>query len=530
MAVAQAGRLASLARHVAPTSVSTTSSSSTQSAAAEQVGLRFECSTAPDSAKPAIDALGNAWRLCGNEIQRADCYLRSTPWSPVDAPGNSHGGPWISLATVAAGPIYLTDGDKLWAMDGRRGPDNTTPAERTSPPCVADYSGVGFAPGFGVWVDTGVTIVEAHGKITALDRTLDGLLKISTSTGVELQAHAPRPTDGTGRDGTGGPKTGLVVLPLQPPPEWTAHWREVARLPGGGNHDVSCAIIGEEVFVAGGIGDWVGFPADVHLFSELWAYNLVNDSWRVASRLPHPTCFCGLVALNGKVMVIGGADDRGPRPASVSAHAQRDLTQDIPTRALRHVQLFDVETSEWTAGPPLSPRREGFPGHLALAARGRVYSLTCPSDAEHFASGLLMESCTLDAQGQCSPWRPEPSPPLELDNPAGAVLNEVLYAVGGAGVCAFDTRSHMWSILPPMPSSLTAPHVCAHQGKLWVIASPASRFEGGRACYCYSPQQGTWSTAPEAPGRHLAQQYCSRKGLNFVALGSCMILVRLTLD
>jgi hypothetical protein len=68
------------------------------------------------------------------------------------------------------------------------------------------------------------------------------------------QGHAPQPADGRGRDGTGGPKTGLVVGPLQPPPAWAEHWREVARLPGGGNHDVSCAIVGDEVFVAGGAG------------------------------------------------------------------------------------------------------------------------------------------------------------------------------------------------------------------------------------------------------------------------------------
>ena len=493
-------RLASLARQIV-----TAPPASSASSYPPAQGFRFECSTTPDAVHPAIDVLGNAWRLRGDDIQRADCYLRSVPWTVVEPPDNARGR-WVSLATVAAGPIYLTDGETLWAMDGRRGPENTTPAQRTSPPCVADYSGVGFATGFGVWVDTGVIVAEAHGRITSLGRTLDGLLKISTSSGVELQAHAPRPTVGTGRDGTGGAKTGLVVSPLQPPPEWTTHWREVARLPGGGNHDVTCAIVGQEVFVAGGIGDWVGFPADVHLFSELWAYNLASDSWRVASRLPHPTCFCGLVTQDGKIVVIGGADDRGARPISVPAHAQRDLSKDIPTRALRHVQIFDVDTSQWTAGPPLSPRREAFPGHLALAAGGRIYSLTCPSDEEHFTSGLLMESCTLNAKGECSPWCPEPNPPLALNNPAGAVVGEVLYAVGGARVCAFDTTSRSWSVLPPMPSSLNAPHVCAHQGQLWVIASPASRREGGCASYCYSPQQGIWSAGPEAPGRYSTLQ------------------------
>ena len=490
--MAHGRRLASLAGPLAGSAATAPASS-----AGGPAGLRFACATTPGDAEPAVDGLGNAWRLLSDgAIQRADCYLRSCPWTDVDPPDGAAA--ISSLATVAAGPVYATDGARIFALDGRRGPVNTTPEQRTSPPSVADFSGLGFDPGFGVWVDTGAS-VAGHGRITALGRTLDGLLKISTSSGAELQAHAPQPTDGTGRDGTGGPKTGLVVRPLQPPPSWAEHWREIARLPGGGNHDVSCAIVGDEGFVAGGIGDWVGFPADVHLFSELWAYCPSKDSWRVAGRMPHATCFCGLAALGGKVFVVGGGDDRGPRPVSVPAHAQRDDTQDIPTRALRHVQIFDVASSEWTAGPPLSARREGFLGHLALAAGGRVYSLTCPSDDEHFANGLLVESCTLDAQGECSAWRPEPSPPLQLDNPAGAAVGDVLYAVGAAGVCAFDTQAGSWSVLPPMPSSLTAPHVCEHEGALWVVSSPASREEGGTACYCYSPEEKTWSAGPEAP-------------------------------
>ena len=50
-----------------------------------------------------------------------------------------------------------------------------------------------------------------------------------------------------------------------------------------------------------------------------------------------------------------------------------------------------------------------------------------------------------------------------------------------------------------MPSSLTAPHVCEHEGALWVVSSPASREEGGCACYCYSPEENSWSAGPEAP-------------------------------
>jgi hypothetical protein len=50
-----------------------------------------------------------------------------------------------------------------------------------------------------------------------------------------------------------------------------------------------------------------------------------------------------------------------------------------------------------------------------------------------------------------------------------------------------------------MPAALTAPHVCAHEGQLWVISSPSSRHEGGCACYCYDPATQAWGAGPEAP-------------------------------
>ena len=55
-----------------------------------------------------------------------------------------------------------------------------------------------------------------------------------------------------------------------------------------------------------------GFPADVHVFDELWAYDIAADSWTVAARIPHPTCYCGLCVLGDTIWVVGGGDDRAP--------------------------------------------------------------------------------------------------------------------------------------------------------------------------------------------------------------------------
>eukprot|EP01050_Picozoa_sp_SAG11_P012123 SAG11_NODE_1329_length_5192_cov_3.608286_3_plen_592_part_00 len=486
----QSSMIATLASHVATT---------------DKTASQLRCSTVPGQVSGAHDTLGNCWRLDSDQqrIWRTDCYLRSA-WASVPKPDSSH--PLVALATISAGLTYLTDGERIWAIDGRRGVASTNPESRTSPPAEADYSGLAFDPGFGVWTETGV---RTDSPITALSRTHDGLLLITTAL-ARLEG-IPHPV---GRNGP--PRVELLTRDygLSSEPGWKGRWREVARIPGGGNHDVACCLAAGEVFVAGGIGDWVGFPADVHLFSELWAFNPTTESWRVASHLPHPTCFCGLASVGGNVWVVGGADDRGPRPSSVAAHAQRGVDGQ-PTRALTHVQIFDPKPGRWSDGPPLSTRREGFAGHLALAVggvAGRVYSFTCPSDDAHFAEGVgLLESCaataaTGGAEADTREWEPEPPPPLKLDNPAGAVVGEVLYAVCGAGVCAFDTRSRQWRVLPPYPMTsglplLTAPHVCEHQGKLWVLSSGGGRSPvgGGCRCFVYDPAVDEWVDGPEAP-------------------------------
>ena len=48
---------------------------------------------------------------------------------------------------------------------------------------------------------------------------------------------------------------------------------------------------------------------------------------------------------------------------------------------------------------------------------------------------------------------------------------------------------------------LTAPHVCEHQGKLWVLSSGGGRSpaEGGCRCFVYDPAVDEWADGPEAP-------------------------------
>lgn len=218
------------------------------------------------------------------------------------------------LTADADGFIWVSDGQGLWRLDGRNSATNTDPTDdgRTAAPTT--QADIEFAPGFGAWEHLTSPALPVGSKITRLARSPgEGWAMVSFSTGEILEVNV-RPTSASSRGdgssaGFGEPVSRVPALC----PTWTQSWQEVARLPGGGNHDVFCTEeYNGEIFVAGGLTDWWGFPAATHVFDELWAYNHQANTWRLASRIPYGTCYCGLTILEGKVYVVGGADERAP--------------------------------------------------------------------------------------------------------------------------------------------------------------------------------------------------------------------------
>lgn len=463
------------------------------------------------------DTLGNTWRLLPNTgddsssndlhatmtIQRSDCYAK-TDWQVVPGPAGARTGAWVGLVTDVAGILWLASRRGLWWLDGRRAALCTLETQRDAPPLTVDYSGLGFDAGFGQWRNDGLRLPsDATVHIVTLRRNVAGVAHVLFSDGSELEAvcwaHAK------GARG-GSPTDGATLRPTSPQPSWVGTWTEVARLPGGGNHDVVCTVCGDEIFVAGGITHWHGFPADTHLFDELWAYSPRSDTWRVAGRLPQPTTYAGMATLDRKVWIVGGCDDLGPRTHSVQPHDHGYH------RALTHTQIFDPSNGSWSMGPPISPRVEGFPGHLALACGGRLYSITAPSSDTHFEEGLIVESIS---QEDGDTWQAELTPPMKMVQSSGAAIGDMLFAVGQDGFCSFDTVTRTWTRLPNPPTLLTAPYVACHGGELWVLADYTST-----ACYCWSLTEQCWRKGPEAPANRGWGGAASFEGKLFLMAGA----------
>ena len=126
-------------------------------------------------------------------------------------------------------------------MDGRKGAVNTPPGQPRLPNM---QSTAPFEAGFGSWIVSTQRSKLPPGGITSLARGhYSGWLQVTLADGSVYELNvAPTAVaaDGDGNSsGFGEPKVRSV--PAEPP-TWAADWLEVARLPGGGNHDVFCAV------------------------------------------------------------------------------------------------------------------------------------------------------------------------------------------------------------------------------------------------------------------------------------------------
>ena len=225
--------------------------------ASQLVTSRPVSAQSAQSTSSLLDMYGNEWRCVDGtvSIQIAETRWRATdgPWVAVDAPEG------VSMvASDGDGFVWISDGDALWRMDGRKGAVNTPPqGNRDASP--NSQSSARFEAGFGSWITfprDGSQLPA--GGITALARgKYSGWLQVTLVDGSSHELNVAPTAVIAGGDGnsSGFGKPIVRPAPTEPPASAT-DWLEVARLPGGGNHDVFCAVLNGIVYVAGGLTDW----------------------------------------------------------------------------------------------------------------------------------------------------------------------------------------------------------------------------------------------------------------------------------
>lgn len=174
-------------------------------------------------------------------------------------------------------------------------------------------------------------------------------------------------------------------------------------------------------------------------------------AWREMPSLPSPQQENAVVALNGKVFVIGGF---GATPQATNA-----------------VAVFDPSTKEWSTAAPLPEPLH----HLNAAVVGkRIFVVGALRGLSFEAVGTTL---VYDADTNTwSPKRPMPAGTERGSSFVGAIGN-VVYVAGGlrkgtsvADVSSYDTDKDEWSgPLPPLPAPLDHGMSAVFGDKLYAI-------------------------------------------------------------
>lgn len=229
------------------------------------------------------------------------------------------------------------------------------------------------------------------------------------------------------------------------PPE--AGWSTLAPVPEA-RTEVSVTQIDDRVYVLGGFGPPEEAGGDASAPRTLWIYDTGEDRWESAGEIPAGTNHAGLVALNGRLYIVGGY-----------AEATFDPTS--------QVHIFDTTTGQWSTGSPMPTPR----GALAYAVLdGRI----------HTFGGTVADKDTLDAAEH------------NTASPDGSVGTHEVY----------DPEQDSWERLPPMPTARNHHAAETVDGAIVVSAGRAGSDMTMTATEIWDPESQSWREgAPLPTGR-----------------------------
>jgi Kelch motif len=218
----------------------------------------------------------------------------------------------------------------------------------------------------------------------------------------------------------------------------TGTWSRGPDLPVAVNHAMAATLDGV-LYVAG--GNDAGGPSSQ-------VARLDGDRWRALAPLPQGRSAGGLVALGGRLYLVGGVVDGG-------------LAADT--------QVYDPAADRWTSAPGLPTPRE----HLgAAAAGGRVYVVG--GRVRGVGNNLATADAFDPGSGRWARVADLPTPRGGLA--ATATAGGQVVAVGGEAAAtfpqaeAFDPASGRWRSLPPLPTPRHGLGVVAVGDVVYVLA------------------------------------------------------------
>jgi Kelch motif/Galactose oxidase, central domain len=270
------------------------------------------------------------------------------------------------------------------------------------------------------------------------------------------------------------------------PADGAPAWRRLAPAPSE-RTEVAAAAVGERIWVLG------GYAPDGATLATVEVYDTAADTWAAGPELPVAVNHAMAATLDGVLYIAGGND--GDRPSTQVARLEGDgwrplapLPQGRSAGGLvaldgrlylvggvvegglaADTQVYDPAADRWSAAPGLPTPRE----HLGAAATGgKVYVV---GGRVGGLGGNLGAAEAFDpATGRWARLAELPTPRGGLA--ATATAGGQVVAVGGEAAATFpeaealDTDSGRWRSLPPLPTPRHGLGVVAVGDTVYVLA------------------------------------------------------------
>jgi N-acetylneuraminic acid mutarotase len=215
-------------------------------------------------------------------------------------------------------------------------------------------------------------------------------------------------------------------------------------MPRGLNHHGVIALDGK-LYVFGG-ADEAGRPTTTSL-----SYDPTANEWRTLSPEPTPRASPGVAAYDGKIYVLGG----------------------IGARNTPVLEIYDPASDSWSTGPAMAVARDHFVleevGGKLIAAGGRIGNAARNLDTVEILDPVV---------GAWSFGNPLPEARSGI---AGAVVDGKVYVFGGEdpgqthdSVFVYDVAGDAWSTGTPMPTPRHGLAAVAAMGQIHVLGGGLS--------------------------------------------------------
>ena len=278
-----------------------------------------------------------------------------------------------------------------------------------------------------------------------------------------------------------------------------AKWEVISELP---THRIgfSTAVVDGKIYLIGGtLFENRKGPFGMSLVE---VYDPETNTWQRLGDMPTARAGAEIAVVDGKIYVMGGyagKDNRGEN-----------------FKFLKVVEMYDPQTDTWVRRQDLSILRMQF--GIGVVA-GKIYAIggyLHPWDRKPGAPGRLDLAEVYDPVSDT--WAKRAKMPTRRDGMRTAVIDDTLYAIGGAGwppvgaggpylgtIEAYEPRINRWTKRPDMPNLRAGFSTIVIANKIYLIGGFDVRAGGvGRgqrlaSIEVYDPIIEKWWLIPTAP-------------------------------